>query len=150
MVPSQTPHRWQIILVSTCVQSHPSTILSHIETISLISSLHLASVISTVGCTNGTSIEDTISCLRGASVGALVAAVNHLKNGQPNVIIDGDFLPELPSYLITSGNFSKLDSFIGGHCTNDGRTFAGGSPSNFVTDEDVETLVFKRWPEVVR
>ncbi len=60
--------------------------------------------------------------------------------------VDGPdgFLPELPSRLITAGSFSKVD-FIGGHCTNDGRTFVGGQPSDFVTDEDVATRVFSRW-----
>ena len=28
---------------------------------------------------------------------------------------------------------------------NDGRTFVGGSPEDFVTDEDVVTRVFSRW-----
>lgn len=64
--------------------------------------------------------------------------------------VDGPtgFLPQLPSHLIAAGMFSTVD-FIGGHCTNDGRTFVGGSPDQFVTDNDVRRLVFSRWPGVV-
>ncbi len=65
-------------------------------------------------------------------------------------VIEGPtgFLPGLPSRLIESGNFSTVE-FIGGHCTNDGRTFAGGAPEDFVTDSDIKRLVFSRWPAVV-
>ena len=65
-------------------------------------------------------------------------------------VIEGPtgFLPGLPSRLIESGNFSTVE-FIGGHCANDGRTFAGGAPEDFVTDSDIERLVFSRWPAVV-
>lgn len=54
------------------------------------------------------------------------------------------FLPELPGALIATGRFSNVD-FIGGHCTNDGRTFVGGAPSQFVTDEDIMNLLFDHW-----
>ncbi len=40
--------------------------------------------------------------------------------------------------------------FIGGHCTGDGNTFVGGTPSQFVTDDDIRVRVFSRWPAVVR
>ena len=78
--------------------------------------------------------------------GALVAAANHVPMGRVYPEVDGPdgFLPELPSRLITSRSISKVD-FIGGHCPNDGRTFVGGSSEDFVTDEDVATMVFSRW-----
>ena len=56
----------------------------------------------------------------------------------------GGILPELPDTLITSGKFALVD-FIGGHCSTEGRTFVGGPPQDFMTDEDVVRLVFKRW-----
>lgn len=69
-----------------------------------------------------------------------------MPEGRVSPVVDGPngFLPQLPSRLITNGQFNKVD-FIGGHCSNDGRTFVGGSPSQFVTDNDVTTLVFERW-----
>ncbi|EGO03357.1 hypothetical protein SERLA73DRAFT_69239 [Serpula lacrymans var. lacrymans S7.3] len=91
--------------------------------------------------------EVALACLRGASLGAIVSAVNHVPTGQVSPVIDGKFLPDYPSRLIAAGNFSTVD-FIGGHCANDGRTFVGGSPSQFTTDEDVATIPFMRWPSV--
>lgn len=87
-----------------------------------------------------------MTCLRNASVGAIVAAINHVQEGMVSPVVDGPngFLPQLPATLITAGNFSKVE-FVGGHCTNDGRTFVGGQPSQFVTDQDVATRVFSRW-----
>lgn len=58
-------------------------------------------------------------------------------------------MPDLPSRLIHSGNFSTVESVIAGHCTGDGKTFAGGSPDQFVTDENIKDIVFSRWPGVV-
>lgn len=58
-------------------------------------------------------------------------------------------MPDLPSRLIHSGNFSTVEAIIAGHCTGDGKTFAGGSPDQFVTDEDIKRIVFTRWPGVV-
>ncbi|TFK33991.1 Alpha/Beta hydrolase protein [Crucibulum laeve] len=100
--------------------------------------------VSFVGCP-----ENSMSCLRAASIGAIVSAINRTPNGQFSPIIDGPsgFLPDLPSRLISAGNFNTVD-FIGGHCTGDGRTFAGGKPSQFITEDDVRRLVFSRWPGV--
>jgi len=106
--------------------------------------MYFQNVTSVVGCPN--SGPQAMPCLRNASISALVAAANHVPMGRVCPEVDGPdgFLPELPSRLITAGSFSKVD-FIGGHCTNDGRTFVGGQPSDFVTDEDVATRVFSRW-----
>ncbi|KAK0444571.1 Alpha/Beta hydrolase protein [Desarmillaria tabescens] len=87
-----------------------------------------------------------------ATFRAIVSATNRIPGNQPSQfapVIEGPagFLPGLPSRLIESGNFSTVE-FIGGHCTNDGRTFAGGPPEDFVTDADIERLVFSRWPAV--
>lgn len=83
-------------------------------------------------------------------LGALVSAVNRVPNGAFAPVIDGPggFLPDLPSRLIASGNFSAVD-YVGGHCTGDGKTFASGKPSSFVTDDDIRRIVFSRWPGVV-
>ena len=59
------------------------------------------------------------------------------------------FMPDLPSALIRAGNFSAVD-FIGRHTTGDGKTFAGGRPEDFQTDQDIRDITFKRWPGVVR
>ncbi|KAF8166258.1 Alpha/Beta hydrolase protein [Pholiota molesta] len=90
-----------------------------------------------------------MDCLRKASIGALVSATNRSPNGAFAPIIDGPtgFLPDLPSRLITAGKFSPVE-FIGGHCTGDGNTFAGGKPTQFVTEDDIRTHVFSRWPSV--
>ncbi|KAI5121432.1 hypothetical protein M0805_006193 [Coniferiporia weirii] len=97
-----------------------------------------------IGCPSSGS--QALSCLREASVGAIVGAINHPGIGSFTTVVDGPegFLPALPSDLITSGNFSTVE-FLGGHCTNDGRTFVGGTPDEFVTDADVARLVFARW-----
>lgn len=83
--------------------------------------------------------------------GAIVSAINRTPNGQFSPVVDGfgGFLPDRPSRLIHSGNFSTV-KFIGGHCTGDGKTFAVGKPEQFMTDNDIRTLVFSRWPSVVR
>ncbi|KAF8180434.1 Alpha/Beta hydrolase protein [Pholiota molesta] len=90
-----------------------------------------------------------MDCLRKASIGALVSATNRSPNGAFAPIIEGPtgFLPDLPSRLITAGKFSPVE-FIGGHCTGDGNTFAGGKPTQFVTEDDIRTHVFSRWPGV--
>ena len=58
------------------------------------------------------------------------------------------FLPDLPSRLIRTGRFHKSVEFIGGHCSGDGKTFAGAAPEKFVTDQDITNTLFARWPGV--
>ncbi|PPQ64464.1 hypothetical protein CVT24_008474 [Panaeolus cyanescens] len=100
------------------------------------------------GCSGS---ADALKCLRKSSSGAIVSAINTVPNAARAFapIIDGPtgFLPDLPSQLIASGKFAPVD-FMGGHCSNDGRTFAGGKPEQFNTDSDVRRLVFSRWPGV--
>ncbi|KAF9458163.1 Alpha/Beta hydrolase protein [Collybia nuda] len=99
-----------------------------------------------VGCSDS---KNTMKCLREASWGAIVSAINRTPNGQFAPMIEGPsgFLPDLPSRLISAGKFHPVD-FIGGHCTGDGKHFAGGRPEQFVTDDDIRTRVFSRWPGV--
>ncbi|KAJ7939551.1 Alpha/Beta hydrolase protein [Mycena leptocephala] len=75
---------------------------------------------------------DAMPCLRNASL-----------------VIEGPngFLPDLPSRLITAGKINNAE-FVGGHCTGDGKSFAGGPPDTFQTDDDVRQRVFSRWPGV--
>jgi hypothetical protein len=89
--------------------------------------------------------------MRQASLGAIVSAINRTPNGEFAPVIEaaGGFLPDLPSRLIHAGNFSRVENFMGGHCTGDGKTFAVGRPEQFVTDDDIKRLVFSRWPSVV-
>jgi hypothetical protein len=79
-----------------------------------------------------------------------VAGINHLPADTFGPVIDGPdgFMPDLPSRLIHSGNFTPVN-FIGGHTTGDGKTFSGGRPEGFVTEADIARIVFKRWPSVV-
>lgn len=81
-------------------------------------------------------------------IGAIVSAINH-NTVIPVIEGPGGFLPDLPSRLIVSGKFNNV-GFIGGHCTNDGRTFVGGTPEQFNTEDDIRRLLFARWPRVVR
>ncbi|KAF5380772.1 hypothetical protein D9757_007114 [Collybiopsis confluens] len=101
-----------------------------------------------IGCpTAGTA---TFECMRNASTGAIVGAINFIPNGKFAPVVEGPggFVPDLPSRLIRSGNFSSVDTLIAGHCTGDGKTFASGSPDEFVTDDDIKRIVFSRWPGV--
>ncbi|EJD05041.1 alpha/beta-hydrolase [Fomitiporia mediterranea MF3/22] len=97
-----------------------------------------------VGCPS--SGLQAMSCLRNASVSAIVAAINAVSGPGvvPTIGGPGSILPELPSTLIRSGNFSTVD-FIGGHCTDDGRWFLPGTPADYKTDADVIRLVFGSW-----
>jgi hypothetical protein len=64
-------------------------------------------------------------------------------------MVDGSdgFMPDLPSRLIHSGNFTSVN-FIGGHTTGDGKTFTFLRPEDFVTEADI-AKVFARIPSVV-
>lgn len=55
---------------------------------------------------------------------SIVTGINAIGNGDIEAVVDGTFLPDLPSHLITSGRFSTVE-YMGGHCTHDGmlRTF---------------------------
>ncbi|KAJ7936529.1 hypothetical protein B0H13DRAFT_2303567 [Mycena leptocephala] len=80
-----------------------------------------------IGCpASGT---DAMPCLRNAPLGAIVSAINRVPNGAFAPVIEGPngFLPDLPSKLITAGKINNA-KFVGGHCTGDGKSFAGGSP----------------------
>ncbi|KAJ7917815.1 hypothetical protein B0H13DRAFT_2322025 [Mycena leptocephala] len=81
--------------------------------------------------------------------GAIVSAINRVPNGTFAPVIEGPngFLPDLPSRLITAGKINNAE-FVGGHCTGDGKSFAGGSPDNFQTDDDIRQRVFSRRPGV--
>ncbi|KAK7034661.1 hypothetical protein VNI00_012303 [Paramarasmius palmivorus] len=102
-----------------------------------------------MGCPMTLNDSSTLSCMRNASVGAIVSATNRTPNGSMAPVVEGPggFLPDLPSRLIAAGNFSAVE-YMGGHCTGDGKTFAGGSPDQFVTEDDVKRIVFSRWSGV--
>ncbi|KAI0322569.1 alpha/beta-hydrolase [Amylostereum chailletii] len=92
------------------------------------------------GCS---SSSDALACLRGASVASIISGVNSV--GSVAAGVDGAFLPDLPSNLLRQGRFSTVD-FLGGHCTNDGRSFANGAPEDFHTNADiVERIFHDRW-----
>ncbi|KAF9493212.1 alpha/beta-hydrolase [Pleurotus eryngii] len=91
----------------------------------IITPFYVENVSSTIGCTG----QNVVQCLRSASIGAIVRAINH------------------NTRLIASGKFNNIE-FIGCHCTNDGRTFVGGTPEQFNTEDDIRRLLFARWPRV--
>ncbi|KAJ7880088.1 Alpha/Beta hydrolase protein [Mycena leptocephala] len=100
------------------------------------------------GCS--TSGNEAMPCLRNASIGSIVSAINRIPAGIVfGPVIEGPsgFLPDFPSRLITEGRIANVE-FIGGHCTGDGNTFAGGSPDTIQTDADLRRMVFGRWPGV--
>ncbi|KAL1758390.1 Alpha/Beta hydrolase protein [Schizophyllum commune] len=116
---------------------------------------YFANVISIVGCG---ADEPPLSCLRDASIASIVSATNRILNGAFTPDVDSrdvynslpgahGFMSDLPSALIRAGNFSAVD-FLGGHTTGDGKTFAGGRPKDFQTDQDIRDITFKRWPGV--
>jgi len=96
-----------------------------------------------VGCENIPGPRETMSCLRSASVGAIVSAVNNRGNCKYLPVIDGDFLLDLPSRLISAGNMLKVN-FMGGHTTNDGSIFVG-DPTSIVTEENFVNSILKRY-----
>ncbi|KAJ7488146.1 Alpha/Beta hydrolase protein [Mycena latifolia] len=100
-----------------------------------------------IGCP--ASGSSAMPCLRNASLGAIVSAINRIPGGAFAPVIEGPigFLPDLPSRLIAQGKMSTVE-FTGGHCTGDGKTFAGGSPDDFQSDDDIRRIVFTRWSGV--
>lgn len=88
---------------------------------------------------------------RFGNTGALVSAVNHVQSGKFAPIISGPgtILPDFPAELIRTGQFTCID-YIGGHCSNDGRTFTSGSPTTLLTEDQLIAAVLKRWPSLVR
>lgn len=103
-----------------------------------------ANVSTTAGCPP--SGAAALSCLRCAPLENIVRAINGVPTGRPSAVVDGPggFLPALPSRLLAEGRFARVD-VLAGHCTNDGRSFVGGRPEDFVTDDDIATRVFSRW-----
>ncbi|TFY68194.1 hypothetical protein EVG20_g3659 [Dentipellis fragilis] len=99
---------------------------------------------SAAGCSMGSKNVD-LTCLRNASLDNIITGINAIQTGAIAPVLDGTFFPDYPSHLMMQGHFSEVD-FIGGHCTNDGRSFASGKPSDFVTDADIIARVFPRWP----
>ncbi|KZO95383.1 alpha/beta-hydrolase [Calocera viscosa TUFC12733] len=92
----------------------------------------------------GCPLDSTsMSCLRNTSLDLLIEAINANPDDTWAPIIDGTFLPDLASKLIPEHRFTKVN-FIGGHCTNDGRTFAGKNTS-VITAADVVTDIEKRY-----
>ncbi|KAF8502965.1 alpha/beta-hydrolase [Gautieria morchelliformis] len=99
------------------------------------------------GCSD-TGVE-ALECLRNASLGALVSAINHVPAGKFSPVVSGPgtILPDLPAALIRSGNFSVVD-YVGGHCSNDGRTFTSGTPATLLTEQQSIAALLKRWPSL--
>ncbi|KAG9226791.1 hypothetical protein CCMSSC00406_0009709 [Pleurotus cornucopiae] len=94
-------------------------------------------VASIVGCT-GSNVK-IMKCLRNASVGALASAIN--KGSYPPLIEGpGGFLPDLPSRLLHSGKFKKVD-FMGGHTTDDIRVLIPAAPEAFQSEEDIRRIL---------
>ncbi|KAF8997733.1 alpha/beta-hydrolase [Cyathus striatus] len=102
-------------------------------------------VTSALGCSG-----NLMACVRNGTTAQFIDIINTNPNGAFSPQAEGPtgFLPQYPSRLIAEGKFNNVE-FIGGHCTGDGKTFAVGTPDQFVTDDDIRRLVFSRWPSVV-
>ncbi|KAF9488544.1 alpha/beta-hydrolase [Pleurotus eryngii] len=88
-------------------------------------------VASIAGCTE--SNAEIMKCPCNASVGALASAIN---KGSYPPLIEGlcDFLPGLPTHLLHSGKFKKVD-FMCGHTTDDVYVLATAAPEAFQSEE---------------
>ncbi|KAJ6591164.1 Alpha/Beta hydrolase protein [Mycena vulgaris] len=94
-----------------------------------------------VGCA---SSSDVVGCLRKASIGAIVSAVNNRPSTCKYLpVIDGDFVPDITTKLLTAGKFSKVP-ILAGHNAQDGSIFVG-KPASVVTDADIVTAITKRY-----
>ncbi|KAJ7769194.1 carboxyesterase [Mycena maculata] len=95
-----------------------------------------------VGCTGA---EDVIACLRSANIGAIVSAVNNKPSTcKYEPVIDGDYIPDITSILLTEGNFSKVP-ILAGHTAQDGSIFVGSNTS-ITTDAQVVAAILGRYP----
>lgn len=98
-------------------------------------------IVKPAGC-NKTDLQSnaTIACLRALSTKELLEAQTktHRTGGGANLgdewlpMVDGDFLPDAPSKLITSGRFAKVP-VLSGWCEDDTNPFVG----NPTTEKDV-------------
>ncbi|KAH8882006.1 putative lipase [Thozetella sp. PMI_491] len=87
-----------------------------------ITMYNMAGIVSRIGC-NTTSVDapETVACLRKADMATLVAAAASASEETEKLFIgdswlptvDGDFLPEAPSQLISKGRFAGVDSMLG-------------------------------------
>ncbi|KAJ7248631.1 carboxyesterase [Mycena haematopus] len=95
-----------------------------------------------VGC-DGAS--DMVACLRKASLGAIVSAVNNKPSTcKYEPVIDGHYIPDITTKLLSAGRFTKVP-ILAGHNAQDGSIFVG-TPASIVTDKDIVTAVLKRYP----
>ncbi|KAF7366513.1 PLP-dependent transferase [Mycena sanguinolenta] len=95
-----------------------------------------------VGC-DGAS--DVVACLRKASLGAIVSAVNNKPSTcKYEPVIDGDYIPDITTKLLSAGKFTKVP-ILAGHNAQDGSIFVG-TPASIVTDADIVTAILKRYP----
>ncbi|KAJ7614595.1 carboxyesterase [Mycena polygramma] len=95
-----------------------------------------------VGCSGA---SDVVACLRKSSIGAIVSAVNNKPSTcKYEPVIDGDYVPDITSKLLSAGKFSKVP-ILAGHNAQDGSIFVG-TPASIVTDQDIVNAVLKRYP----
>ena len=98
-------------------------------------------VVDNVGCNNSDlQSAATVGCLRGLTTKELLHSqtITHHDGPASNVgdqwlpVVDGDFLPEAPSKLISEHRFANVTTMIG-WCQDDGNFFVG----NPKTHQDV-------------
>jgi carboxylesterase type B len=63
-------------------------------------------------------------------------------NGNSTPVVDGDFIPDSPSKLVSSGRFYKNIPIIAGWNSNDGSLFV---PENLTTDASLGTFLQTKW-----
>ncbi|KAJ6481746.1 Alpha/Beta hydrolase protein [Mycena sanguinolenta] len=95
-----------------------------------------------VGCDGASNV---VACLRKASLGAIVSAVNNKPSTcKYEPVIDGHYIPDITTTLLSAGKFTKVP-ILAGHNAQDGSIFVG-TPASIVTDADIVTAVLKRYP----
>ncbi|KAH8834779.1 alpha/beta-hydrolase [Flagelloscypha sp. PMI_526] len=109
-----------------------------------------ANITKWAGCTSPTgSGSESLACLRTAPLSSIVDAINNLTNNRWDPVPDGPngFLPDIPAKLVKQGRFAPVDVIVG-VTSGDGKTFCGGKPEDFVTENDIRTKTFSRWLSV--
>ncbi|KAF7342030.1 COesterase domain-containing protein [Mycena venus] len=95
-----------------------------------------------VGCDG---VSDVVACLRKASIGAIVSAVNNKPSTcKYEPVIDGNYIPDITTKLLSAGKFTKVP-LLAGHNAQDGSIFVG-TPQSITTDADIVTAILKRYP----
>ncbi|KAJ3539458.1 hypothetical protein NM208_g5483 [Fusarium decemcellulare] len=96
-------------------------------------------IVETVGCDQA---KDKLACLREVPFEKLNATITKVP-GNFYPVVDGDFVPDYPSALLSEGKFTKVPFLLGTNA--DEGTLFGGSTIN--TDEEIAALIQAAGPD---